>query len=57
MLNEEESYNIMNIKEADSRLERYRKDIIEKYIEYEIVKMLEFKERGKSFDDFIVGTC
>ncbi len=53
-MNEKKSYNSINdIKEADFRLERYRKDIIEKYIEYEIFRMLDFKEQGKSFDDYI----
>ena len=43
----------MDIKEADPLLEKYRKDIIEKYIEYEICLMLDFKEQGKSFDNYI----
>ena len=53
MIDEEESYSIMDIKEADPRLEKHRKDVIEKYIEYEIALMMDFKEQGKSFDDYI----
>ena len=53
MINEEKSYSIMEIKEADPQLEKYRKDVIEKYIEYEIAIMQDFKEQGKSFDDYI----
>ena len=36
MKNEEGSYSIIDIKEADPQLEKHRKDVIEKYIEYEI---------------------
>jgi hypothetical protein len=53
MINEEESYSIMDIKEADPKLEKHRKEVIEKYIEYEIALMQDFKEQGKSLDDYI----
>ena len=53
MINEEESFSIMNLKEADPQLEKYRKDVIEQYIEYEIAIMQDFKKQGKSFDDYI----
>jgi len=53
MINEGKSYSIMDIKEADPQLEKYRKDIIEKYIEYEICLMQDFKEQGKSLTDYI----
>lgn len=43
----------MDIGEADTRLEKRRKDILEKYIEYGIVLMHEFKDQGKSLDDVI----
>lgn len=53
-MNEIEPYsNIIDIKEADSKLEIYRKDIIEKYIEYEIPMLYEFREENKSLDDYI----
>ena len=43
----------MGIKEAEPYLEKYRKDVIEKYIEFEIALMLDFKKDGKSLDDYI----
>ena len=53
MINEGKSYGIMGIKEAEPYLEKYRKDVIEKYIEFEIALMLDFKKDGKSLDDYI----
>jgi hypothetical protein len=53
MIDEEESYSIMDIKEADPLLEKHRKDVIEKYIEYEIALMQDFKEQGKSLNDYL----
>jgi hypothetical protein len=53
MIKEEESYSIMDIKEIDPQLEKHRKEVIEKYLEYEIVLMHEFRDEGKNLDDFI----
>lgn len=53
MIDKEESYSIMDIKEADPQLEKHRKEVIEKYIEYEIALMQEFKEQGKSLNEYI----
>lgn len=53
MIDDEESFKIMEFKEADSYLEKHKKDVIEKYIEYEIVLMQDFKEQGKSLNDYI----
>ena len=52
-MNEKESYNILDLKEADPILEKHRRDVIEKYMEYEIVLMHEFKEKGKNLDDYL----
>lgn len=52
-MNEKESYGILDIKEADPILERHRKDVIEKFMEYEILLMHEFKEKGKNLDDYL----
>jgi hypothetical protein len=52
-MKERESYSIMDIKEVNPQLEKHRKEVIEKYIEYEIVLMQEFKDQGKNLDDFI----
>ncbi|UCH71412.1 MAG: hypothetical protein JSW62_03165 [Thermoplasmatales archaeon] len=53
MIKEEESYSIMDIKEVDPILEKYRKEVIEKYLEYEIVLLHEFRDEGKNLDDVI----
>ena len=53
MVKEEESYSIMDIKEVDPLLEKHRKEVIEKYLEYEIVLMHEFRDEGKTLDDVI----
>jgi transposase len=53
MIDEEESYSIMDIKEADPKLEKHRKEVIEKYIEYEIALLQDFKEQDKSINDYI----
>ena len=50
MIDEKETYSYMDIKEADPQ---HRKEVIEQYIEYEIALMQNFKEQGKSFDDYI----
>ena len=52
-MNEKESYGVLEFKEADPILERHRKDVIEKYMEYELVLMHEYKEEGKTLDDFL----
>jgi hypothetical protein len=53
MIDEEKSYCIMDIKEADPQLEKHRKEVIEKYIDYELVLMNDFKIQGKSLEDYI----
>lgn len=50
---EEKSYSIIDIKEADPVLEKHRKDVLEKYIEYGIVLMQDFKDQDKTLDDVI----
>jgi hypothetical protein len=52
-MREEVSYSIMDIKEIDPKLEKHRKEVIEKYLEYEIVLMQDFRDQGKNLDDFI----
>jgi len=52
MIDEKERYSYMDIKEADSQHEKYRKEVIEQYIEYEIVLMQDFKKQGKSLNDY-----
>ena len=52
-MKEKESYSIMDIKEVDPKLEKHRKDVLEKYIEYEIILLNEFRDKGKNLDDVI----
>ncbi|UCF12426.1 MAG: hypothetical protein JSW06_10385 [Thermoplasmatales archaeon] len=52
-MKEKESYSIIDFKETDPQLEKHRKDVIEKYIEYEIILLQEFKDQDKSLDDVI----
>ncbi|MCK5260839.1 MAG: hypothetical protein KAJ44_01510 [Thermoplasmatales archaeon] len=52
-MKEKDSYSIMDFKEADPQLEKHRRDVLEKYIEYELVLMHEFRDQGKTLDDFI----
>ena len=53
MVDKEKSYSIMDFKEADPILEKHRKEVIEKYIEYEIALIQDFKEEGKNLNDYL----
>ena len=46
-MGEIESYSILDIREVDPLLEKHRKDVVEKYLEYKSshCKGLELKER------------
>jgi len=52
-MGEKESYGILDIHEADPHLEKHRKEVIEKYLEYEFVSLRNAKEQGKTLDDVI----
>jgi hypothetical protein len=52
-MEEKESYRIFDIKEADPQLEKHRKDVLEKYLEYEFVLLKSFNEQGKTLVDVI----
>jgi len=52
-MGEIKSYSILDIREADPQLEKHRKDVIEKYIEYGIVLLRKLKDQGKNIDDVI----
>jgi hypothetical protein len=52
-MEEKESYGILDVREADPQLEKHRKDVIEKYLEYEFVSLRNAKEQGKTLDDVI----
>jgi len=52
-MEEIKSYGILDIREADPKLEKHRKDVLEKYLEYGIVLLLKFRNQGKTLDDVI----
>jgi len=52
-MEEKESYSIFDIREADPQLEKHRKDVLEKYLEYEFVLLKSYNEQGKTLDDVI----
>jgi hypothetical protein len=52
-MEEEKTYGILDIREADPKLEKHRKDVLEKYLEYGLVSLREAKEAGKTLDDVI----
>lgn len=52
-MEEKETYGILDIREADPQLEKHRKDVLEKYLEYGIVSLQNTKNQGKTLDDVI----
>ena len=52
-MKEKESYSILDIREADPQLEKHRKDVLEKYLEYGLVILKKFKDQGNTLDDVI----
>lgn len=52
-MEEKESYGILDIREVDPQLEKHRKDVLEKYLEFEIVFMMKLRDQGKNLDDLI----
>jgi len=52
-MEEKETYSILDIREIDPQLEKHRKDVLEKYLEYEFVLLQNFRDQGKTLDDVI----
>jgi hypothetical protein len=52
-MEEKESYGILDIREVDPQLEKHRKDVLEKYLEFELVFMMKLRDQGKNLDDLI----
>lgn len=52
-MKEKESYGILDIREADPQLEKHRKDVLEKYLEYGLVILKKFRDQGKTLDEVI----
>ncbi len=52
-MEERESYGILDIKEVDPQLEKHRKDVLERYLEYGLISLQNVKSQGKTLDDVI----
>ena len=52
-MEEKESYSILDMREVDPQLEKHRKDVLEKYLEYGLVSMQKVRSQGKNLDDVI----
>lgn len=52
-MEEKETYSILDIREIDPQLEKHRKDVLEKYLEYGFVLLKNFGDQGKTLDDVI----
>jgi len=52
-MEEKESFGILDIREADPQLEKHRKDVLEKYLEFGLVSLGRQREQGKTLDDVI----
>ncbi len=52
-MEEKETYSILDIREADPQLEKHRKEVLEKYLEYGLVQLKKFRDQGKTLDDVI----
>jgi len=52
-MKEIESYSIFDIREVDPHLEKHRRDVLEKYLEYGLVSLQKTRDQGKTLDDVI----
>ena len=52
-MEEKETYSILDIREVDPQLEKHRKDVLEKYLEYELVFLKNAQAQGKNLEDVI----
>jgi hypothetical protein len=52
-MEEKPSYSIMDIKEADPQLEKHGKEVIEKYLEYELTVIQRYIDEGKNLPDLL----
>ena len=52
-MEEIESYGILDFREIDPQLEKHRKDVLEKYLEFGLVSMQKARGQGKTLDDVI----
>jgi hypothetical protein len=52
-MKEKETYGILDIRDADPQLEKHRKDVLEKYLEFGLVSLRSIRDQGKTLDDVI----
>ncbi len=52
-MEEKETYSILDVREIDPQLEKHRKDVLEKYLEYGFILLQNFRDQGKTLDDVI----
>lgn len=52
-MEEKESYGILDIREVDPQLEKHRKDVLEKYLEFGLISLQRIKDQGKTLNDVI----
>ena len=52
-MGENTSYSIMDVKEGDPILEKHRKEVIEKYLEYGASVIQRYIEEGKDLHDLL----
>lgn len=52
-MEEKETYGILDIREVDPQLEKHRKDVLEKYLEYGLVSLRRVRDEGKTLDEVI----
>ena len=48
-----ESYSIFDVRETDPLLEKHRKDVLEKYLEFGLFSLQKARAQGKTLDDVI----
>jgi hypothetical protein len=55
-MEEKKTYSIFDVREPDPRLEKYRKDVLEKYLEFGLVALQKARDEGQTLDDVIDRT-
>jgi hypothetical protein len=53
IMEEKQPYGILDMREADPQLEKHRKDVLEKYLEFGLVSLENLRDEGKTLDDVI----
>ena len=53
-MNGKETYGLTDFKEADSILERHKREVIEKLLEYQIILLNKFKDFGMKKEEILL---